>query len=268
MFRGKIALVLAAYAAVWACSGRQTSAATLLIDFGPNTPSNSDGSSTNSPVDMRMGAWSSASPTWNVVGTSDVNVNSAGGTLSYIDGTTAGTGGSGVGLDLAAAAGASDTNAYSGPSPATLTFGDTVNQPTTSSALGGFSSGIYANTGPARDGTFENPNNEYTGIGANITNLPAGTYEVFVTARNTNGGAFTTPEDVWINATNAAGSYSIPSVGSAFTEANSSSDAGTGGFIVNENYVTATVTLPGRIQISQSPWRVQPIQALANRVRS
>ncbi len=145
-------------------------AAAIMLDFGPTTVVTADAA--NSP-------WHSVAPsggtTWNKVsntGNADYTAVadiSAGG-LSFADGTTA----TGIAVNLGVASG---TNV------------NLATQPTRNSALAGnLNSGIYAGTSVGRDGVFAG---SQVATGVQVTGLAAGTYDIYVTARNTSfGGAY------------------------------------------------------------------------------
>lgn len=152
-----VALVLAlAFTPALALAG------TLMLDFGPTTPTGAN--LTNSPLHTASGG-SFTDTSWNVVGTADV-----GSGLLFSDGSAA----TGVAIDL----GVSPTSAI-----------DLATQPGSMSALGGFvNTGVYDGDSVGKDAIFQtyaSSSLNQSFIGAQITGLAAGSYNVYVADRNT-----------------------------------------------------------------------------------
>lgn len=141
----------------------QVHAASIMFDFGPTTVAGAD--LVNSPwhtVDPAAGT------SWNkVTGTDNNAVPDVTSGLVFSDGS----GAAGVGLNF----GVSSTAALQNLNLAT--------QPTRVSNLGGvYSTGIYGGTSVGRDAIFLT--NSWA-IGGQVTGLAAGTYDIYLTARNT-----------------------------------------------------------------------------------
>ncbi len=136
-----------------------TSAQVLMIDFGPTTVVNP----TNSPYHTVNPSFTGS--TWNKVGTSDVASG-----LFWSNNTAV----SGITLNLGATTdGTSTTIGLANvPSGSTLT----------GSAM---TSGIYGDTA-ARDGIFTGGSGTARSVGIQIGGLTAGTYDIYITGRNTN----------------------------------------------------------------------------------
>ena len=160
-------------------------AAVLMLDFGPWT---ADGASlTNSPYHTANPAFTGTA--WNRLATSDALSG-----LSYADGTAA--------TDVAVNLGS-------------LTTGTTINlaaQPTNSHELGnGVNTGVYAGNSVGRDAIWTNGTGARTG--AQITGLAAGTYDVFVIARNTNIGDKASSQTVYAGAGSAGVNFNTTLLG-------------------------------------------------------
>lgn len=140
------------------------SAQVLMVDFGPTTAT--AGSLTNSPYHTVNTGFTDTA--WNTVGTADV----AAGALKWSDNTTA----TGVSLNL----GATTTDLSTTVGLANTPSGSTLS----GSSL---SSGVYADTAPGRDGIFTGTNGTNVRyLGMQIGGLAAGTYDIYITGRNTN----------------------------------------------------------------------------------
>ena len=136
--------------------------AALMLDFGPTAAS--DASRTNSPYHTADTAFTQT--TWNQVQTADV----PDGGLQWSDGTTA----TDISLNIG------------GNSGAGITIIDLSKTGLSSEALGGSNaSGIYAGTSVGKDGIFLGTSGTRA-VGLQITGLAAGTYDIYITARNTN----------------------------------------------------------------------------------
>lgn len=146
-------------------------AASIMFDFGPTAVL---------PADAANSPWrsvdASAGTSWNQITGADNNpIPDVPSGLIYSDGSAA----TGVGFNF----GTSSTGALQTVNLAT--------QPTRSANLAGtYNSGIYAGTSVGRDAVFLTTS---VAIGAQITGLAAGTYDIYVTSRNTsyNTNAYT-----------------------------------------------------------------------------
>lgn len=133
----------------------------LQLDFGPTAASGA--ALTNSPYHAANGAFTGT--TWNQIETADI----AAGGLVWSDGTTA----AGIALNIG------------GNSGAGVTTIDLTKTGLTSGALGtSNSSGIYAGMSVGTDGIFLGSSGARA-VGFQITGLAAGTYDIYIAARNT-----------------------------------------------------------------------------------
>jgi hypothetical protein len=136
----------------------------LMLDFGPTPATGTD--RLNSPYHTANTSFSDTS--WNTLGVTDAlsglvfSNNSAATGVSVNIGATTGTG---------TVLGLGNT-----PSGTTLT----------GSALG---AGVYAGTAPGRDGIFTGSSGNSRAVGVQIGGLSAGTYDIYITGRNTNTSA-------------------------------------------------------------------------------
>jgi hypothetical protein len=144
------------------CLPQHLHAAALMLDFGPTAVAES--SRTNSPYHTADPAFTQT--TWNQVQTADVSV----GGLLWSDGTPA--------MDIALNIG--------GNSGAGITIIDLSKTGLSCEALGGSNtSGIYAGTSVGTDAIFLGTSGTRA-VGLQITGLAAGTYDIYIVARNTN----------------------------------------------------------------------------------
>jgi hypothetical protein len=192
--------------------------AALLLDFGPTSPT---GSETNSPFHTATG---SADTIWNVLGTADSS------SLVNSDGSAA------TGLSLNLGAG----------NAAAPTLINLTNQPDTSSALGStVNAGVYAGNSVGKDGIFEGTGLEVRSIGFQLSGLAAGTYDVYLTTRNTNTSAAYSMTSFAANGT--AGNFDHAGYTSRVLTYLSGTAAATGAWVeegnASENYTRFTVTL-------------------------
>jgi len=195
-----------------------TALAALLFDFGPTAPT---GSETNSPFHVATG---STDTNWNVLGIADSS------SLVNSDGTAA------TGLSLNLGAG----------SAAAPTLINLANQPDSSLALGTVvSAGVYAGNSVGKDGIFEGTGSEVRSIGFQLSGLAAGTYDIYLTTRNTNTSAAYTMTSFAANGT--AGNFDHASYTSRALTYLSGATAATGAWVeegnASENYTKFTVTL-------------------------
>ncbi|MFH1498736.1 MAG: PEP-CTERM sorting domain-containing protein [Verrucomicrobiota bacterium] len=141
-----------------------SSAQVLMLDFGPTTASGA--SRTNSPYHTADDTFTDT--TWNRLGTADVASG-----LLWSDGVAA--------TDVSVNLGATTTDGSR-----TVDLGNTPSNGTglTGSAM---TSGVYADTSPARDGIFTGSSSgNIRAVGLQISGLSTGTYEIYMTGRNTN----------------------------------------------------------------------------------
>ncbi|HEY0944177.1 MAG TPA: PEP-CTERM sorting domain-containing protein [Opitutaceae bacterium] len=195
----------------------------LMLDFGPTSPTGA--STTNSPYHTAAGS-SFTDGTWNVVGTADVTSG-----LLFSNNTAA----TGVSVNL-------------GKSTTTTIALDS--QPATSSALGSpTNTGVYSGTSVGTDGIFSGSNTSNNSIGLQIGGLAAGTYDIYVTARNTNTGSDATgnSQTVYLGSSSTSGNFDFGSYGSNASTltypTKSSATLYTASWVEGENYVKLSVTL-------------------------
>lgn len=144
----------------------------LMLDFGSTTAAGDDQS--NSPYHTAAPGFSGAN--WNTLDNTDPV-----GPLKWSDGTDA------IGFDsnnITAAIGiGSATTGY-----AAISTIDLATNPSSVSALGGaIKTGIYDGSTPGKDGIFTTvtSGNAYSAVGLQIGGLTTGTYDIYITARNT-----------------------------------------------------------------------------------
>ncbi|AHF90546.1 glycosyltransferase family 1 [Opitutaceae bacterium TAV5] len=196
-------------------------AQTLFLDFGPTAASGEW--LTNSPYHTaNPGATASA---WNTVGNTDT------GTLVLADGSAA----TGVSLNIGS------TRTAAG---ATLNL-DT--SPSSSSALGGQinSGNIYGGSSVGKDAIFDAAANAttWTATGFQLTGLEAGTYDIYVTARNTSGAssnAYT--QTIYAGAGAEVGDFALSPLQQQ-TLSYATGHPYTSAWVEGENYVKLTVVL-------------------------
>lgn len=137
------------------------SAQVLMLDFGPTAATGAD--RLVSPYHTVNTGFTQT--TWNTVGTADLPTGAL-----WSDGTAA----TGVSIDLGATTAPGTLIGLSNtPSGSTLT-GTTI------------MTGVYAGTSPGRDGIFTGSSGNDRAVGVQIGGLAAGTYDIYVTGRNTN----------------------------------------------------------------------------------
>lgn len=188
------------------CSLSAMAAPDLLLDFGP-TP---NGNPTLSPAHQDGGITGTS---WNILGIDDI----AAGGLIFDDGTNA----SGISLDLGAG---NDISAI-----------DFSEQPTRSSALGGSVGGLFSGTTPApKDGIFHTTDF----VAAQILGLSTGTYDVYVTGRNTN-----IPSDAAQLLLDSGTPGTIFDFGSSITSTFANADPVPSSFVAGQNYGVLRVSI-------------------------
>lgn len=225
-------IVVCCTVAAIALAGGVASASTLMLDFGPTTATGAN--LTNSPLHAESGG-SFTDTTWNEVHKADI-----GSGLLYSDGTAA----TGVALDL----GVSPTSAI-----------DLSTQPGSENGLGAtVNTGIYDGDSVATDAVYQTYGSPLSPaglnqsfVGAQVTGLAEGLYDVYVTGRNTNttnvsslGGAKPYSFDGYVGA-GAAGNFDV----SGYSAANVYFDygGGTAAWVEEgnpeENYIKFTVEM-------------------------
>lgn len=217
-------LLLAALAA----SSLTVSAQVLMVDFGPTAVVNA----TNSPYHTAKSGFTDA--VWN--GVTNVDPSS---TLNYSNGTPA----TGISINL----GGSKVDAA--PDLNTILL---ATQPTGSGLGSQTNTGVYGGTA-ALDGIFHTSKSTSNvanigSVGLQITGLQAGTYEIYLTGRNTNLSSTSFPNSTVQTITAYAGAGTAGadfSFGSYASGSNTFSSTGsyTGSWVQGENYIKLTVTL-------------------------
>jgi len=149
----------------------------LMLDFG--STSAVDTGRTNSPYHTVA---PTTGTTWNTLDNTD-----PAGPLKWSDGTDA------IGFNsnnITAAIGiGSATTGY-----ADISDIDLATNPTSVSGLGGaIKTGIYADSTPGKDGIFSTvtSGNDFSAVGLQIGGLTTGTYDIYITARNTSAAGHT-----------------------------------------------------------------------------
>lgn len=117
--------------------------------------------------------------------------------------------------------------------------------PTGNSALGTLTStGVYTSPSVGLDGIFHGShatNNSPTAIGVQLNGLGAGTYDIYVTARNTSSGA-NYVQNIYAGATAATGNFDFTNYAmESLSYANAT--VKTAAWIEGNNYVKLSVTL-------------------------
>lgn len=193
-------------------------ASTLMLDFGPTAAA--DTSLTNSPYHTANTSFNET--TWNQVQTTDV----ASGGLLWSDGSTA----TGIALNIG------------GNSGAGVTTLDLAKTGLTSDALGTSNgSGIYAGTSVGTDGIFLGTSGARA-VGFQVTGLAAGTYDIYIVARNTSTSSSQT-QNLYVG-TAASGSGNFDFSGySSKTLTYASNATATSVWSEDANYVHFSVSL-------------------------
>jgi len=196
-----------------------TSAAAILLDFGPTTVSTAD--ATVSPGHA-TGAVPNSEITWN-------KIQSATSAISNSNGSAA------TGVSVAVG---EETAVNSN----VLDF-TSANLNTTGLTGSGQTTGVYSGTTVVKDGIFASG----TGVtgatnlaaGARVDGLSAGTYTVFVAARNTNTGATGQIQRIYAAAAAPTNSFNFGSVSNFADESNTTSAS----FVQGDNYQVLNVSL-------------------------
>lgn len=192
----------------------------LMLDFGPTVVSGTN--VTNSPYHTADLSFSGTA--WNQVQTADI-----GSGLLWADGTSA----AGLSLNL-------------GATTTTTVFSSTLNLtsvPSGNNALGAATNtGIYAGTSVGTDGIFTGASGTRA-VGFQLSGLTAGTYEVYVTARNTNLSGSYSPT-VFVGASSASGNFVLNGPGMLSESLTiASASAATAAWADDSNYLKFTVTV-------------------------
>lgn len=197
---------------------------TLMLDFGPTVAiddAGTDNSLINSPYHTANTSFTDTS--WNQVQTADI----ASGGLLWSDGTTA----TGIALNIGAT---------------TVDQSTTVglaNTPSINSALGGFTNtGVYAATSVGKDGISTSTGSSGTrAVGFQLSGLAAGTYDIYITARNTSlSGAYV--QNLYIGKSATTGSFSFSAYNTAQLSYDNASDSTTS-WSVGDNYVKLSISI-------------------------
>lgn len=185
----------------------------LMLDFGPTV--------TTTPANSPYGTGAGASPVWNQVQLADLNSG-----LLYADGSSA----TGVTLNLGTAT-----------STTTLAL---ATQPATSSALGGiFNTGIYASTSVGTDGIFSGTNTVTNTVGFQLGGLAAGTYDIYITARNTSRDDTASSYSQVVKVGTSASSGNFDYSGYSTKTLSYSGSTSSSAWVENGNYLKMSVTL-------------------------
>jgi MYXO-CTERM domain-containing protein len=193
--------------------------AVLMLDFGTTVVSGA--SQTSSPYHTVAGA-GFTDPSWNQIQTADVT------SLVYSDNSAA----TGLALNLGNTTGANTT----------LGLGNT---PGNSAALGdSVTGGVYGGTSVGTDGIFHGSSGNTRAVGFQLTGLAAGTYEIYVTARNTSTAAANS-QTVYVaggTALAANGTFDFSGYTSQTISYTGSTDVNAN-WVETDNYLKFTLTL-------------------------
>lgn len=211
------------------------SAESLLLDFGPTTVA-----SPYLTLDPghNAGTISGSDTTWNVISTSVVNDTG----LSYGSGVAA----SGLSLTLGKGAANATSISYSAPITKLTLAGSGGGVPSYQNLLttGSVYGDDTSSTAAGRDAFFGDNANA---IGLRLDGLSAGTYAVYVMARNVNTDAAQVPMNVFANAGATSGTFDFSSLtgntelNTGYLTANYTDQYTT--FQAGENYVALNVTV-------------------------
>ncbi len=194
------------------------SAQVLMLDFGPTAATGA--SLTNSAYHTAHGSFSS-NTTWNTIQTADVNSG-----LFWSGGTAA----TGVSVNLGAT------------TDAGITLIGLANVPSGNSALGtAITGGVYANSSVGKDGIFTGASGNSRSVGLQIGGLAAGTYDIYVTGRNTNISAAHV-QNFYAGAS-ASGDFDYAGYSTKGLSFGNLATSQTASWSEDANYVKLTVTL-------------------------
>lgn len=214
-------LRLTSFAALCAlASAGSAQAAVLMFDFGPTTVSGA--SLTNSPYHSANTSFTDTE--WNKIQNLDV----AAGSLKWSDGATA----SSLTLDIGG-------NQSVGTKVIDLAK---LSSEITSNALGSqTSAGVYAPGSVGTDGIYVGSSGARA-VGFQLGGLPVGTYDIYITGRNTNTGSSQTHEFYVNTAAAGSGNFDFSALSAnSLTFANGS--AAITSWIVGENYVKTSFSI-------------------------
>lgn len=198
------------------------SAQVLMLDFGPTTVAESDKS--NSPYHTATS--SSSNRTWNTLSNDDP------GTLKWADGTTA----NGITAMLGIGSATADYE--------TISAIDLGANPSHIGSLGGaIKTGIYAGSTAGRDGIYTSvtPDNAYSSIGLQIAGLSTGTYDIYITARNTSTAGHS--QLLYAGKSSSAGNFTYSDYETRTLSYSGTSTFGTDAWTEGVNYAKLSVTL-------------------------
>ncbi|MFH1500111.1 MAG: PEP-CTERM sorting domain-containing protein [Verrucomicrobiota bacterium] len=193
----------------------------LMLDFGSTTAADVDQS--NSPYHT-AGSFSGTS--WNTL------VNTDPGALTWADGTAA------TGISAAIGTGGA-TTAYAAVSDIDL---DT--NPSSVSGLGGaINTGIYEGSTAGKDGIFTavTSGNAFSAVGLQIGGLTAGTYDIYITARNTSAAGHT--QLLYAGRSADAGDFTYTGYDTQTLSYGGDTDFGTDAWTEGVNYAKFSVSI-------------------------
>jgi hypothetical protein len=190
----------------------------LMLDFGPSTTS----ATGNSPYHTADSSFTGTN--WNKVQTVDLNSG-----LLFADGTTA----TGVTVNVGAATSVTSLDLGGTPS-GNSNLGTVVN------------TGIYSGTSVGTDGIFTGSSNlTGTSVGLQVGGLAAGTYDVYITSRNTSRASTSNYSQVAaVGVASASGNFDYSGYAShtlSFT--NSVTPIATSSWTEGANYTKFSVTI-------------------------
>lgn len=206
--------------ALFFAAASAASAQVLMLDFGPTAATGGD--LTNSPYHTANTGFSGT--TWNTVGTADVTSG-----LLFSNATAAG-----VTVNL----GVTTTNTV-----------NLTSQPSTSSTLGtATNTGVYAGSSVGKDGIFSGAASSTNTVGLQIGGLSAGTYDIYITARNTNTGQQPSngySQTALAGKSAGAGDFDFTGYTASTLSypSNSNTSLYTTAWVQGENYVKLSITL-------------------------
>lgn len=190
----------------------------LMFDFGPTTVTGAD--QENSPYHTVNESFTGTN--WNKIQTADVS------SLIWSDGTSA----TGVDINLGVTTSFNSTILNLGSTPSQNALGNETN------------GGVYAGTSVGTDGIFHTDNGTRY-VGFQIGGLASGTYDVYVTSRNTNANSDLGDYDqnLYLGSSEEAGNFDV--VALQFSTVLSYTDPAdfTAEWVQGENYSKFSVTL-------------------------
>lgn len=200
-----------------------------MLDFGLTTVQSP--SLTSSPHHAATSGFNDTA--WNKIQVADI----AAGDLDWSDGTTA----TGISLNLGATGDATTRTLNLATVPSgNLALGNSVN------------TGLYTGTSVLTDGIFNGSSGNARAVGVQIGGLSAGTYDIYISGRNTNTAA-TYTQNFYAGASSTSGNFTFAESGSttaasgyqtaALTFINATSAAFT--WSQGGNYVKLSVSLTG-----------------------